>query len=255
MTSVPRPECRPEAYVRDGVHLVPELFGTAEVRSLRDFAEELLVAPEHERGPWRYTDDRCAAAGRTTLVHRVERFADFDHPGARALRSPRLHAIVEACLGMPASPFKEKLNYKPRGGSGFEAHQDLQAGWGAYADTFVNVAIALDPSTPETGCLEIARGRHREGLLGPMWCPIVKSVEDTLAFEPVAMLPGDALFFDAMVPHRSGPNVGAPWRRMLILTFSPGTGTDASARYHADKFAAHPPDFARPPGATSRYRV
>ena len=32
--------------------------------------------------------------------------------------------------------------------------------------------VTLDATTVENGCLEIAAGRHREGLMGERWVPL-----------------------------------------------------------------------------------
>jgi ectoine hydroxylase-related dioxygenase (phytanoyl-CoA dioxygenase family) len=148
--------------------------------------------------------------------------------------------------------FKDKINFKLVGGGGFALHQDQQAGWSVYAPLFLTAMVSIDGSTLENGCLEIAAGRHKEGLLGEEWRPLDS---DGLELIPVETKPGDVVFFDSFVPHESGPNrTGAP-RRILYVTYSPAAGGDQRARYFADKRREFPPDIEREPGRTYTFRV
>lgn len=66
-----------------------------------------------------------------------------------------------------SADFKEKINSKLPGGSGFELHQDQQAGWSGYANLFVTAPFAIDPAQVSNGCLEVVPGLHKGGLFGP----------------------------------------------------------------------------------------
>ena len=56
-----------------------------------------------------------------------------------------------------------------------------------------------------------------------------------MTFEPSPTAPGDAIFFNALVPHRSGPNRSDRPRRVLYLTYHPAADGDQRARYFEDK--------------------
>ena len=47
--------------------------------------------------------------------------------------------------------------------------------------------------------------------------------------------PGDVLFFDALTPHRSGPNNSPGSRRVLYLTYNRLSEGDHSRAYFRDK--------------------
>src|SRR5262249_1135210 len=49
------------------------------------------------------------------------------HPGVAALVEGALRAVATDTLGEPATPFKDKINYKHPGGAGFRPHQDRLA--------------------------------------------------------------------------------------------------------------------------------
>ena len=67
--------------------------------------------------------------------------------------------------------------------------------------------------------------------------------------------PGDVVFFDSYVPHRSGPNLTAEARRVLYVTYNRLSEGDHRTRYYADKRKSYPPDCEREPGKPYVYRV
>jgi ectoine hydroxylase-related dioxygenase (phytanoyl-CoA dioxygenase family) len=138
------------------------------------------------------------------------------------------------------------------GGAGFKLHQDQQAGWSTYAPLFVTALVSLDAASAESGCLEIATGRHREGLIGNEWKPLDETGIDLKSIPTAA---GDAIFFDSYVPHASQANFTDHPRRILYLTFNLATAGDHRARYYADKYASFPPDIDRDPARSYTFRV
>lgn len=201
-----------------------------------------------------YIDDAVRAGG-GTQIGRIEYF-QHAHAGLRAFTQSELaQGLAAELFGEPAQLFKDKINYKLPGGAGFEAHQDIQAGWDKYCALQLTVVVHLDAATPENGCLEIARGAPRRRLIGESWRPLAGGEIAGLEFVPIPAQPGDLLCFDSYVPHRSAPNASASARRVLYLTYNPRSAGDHYERYFADKRAAYPPDAERAPGATYRYRV
>ncbi len=63
--------------------------------------------------------------------------------------------------------------------------------------------LSIDGSTIQNGCLEIAAGLHKAGMISDEWRPLEA---EGLGLEPVPTAPGDVIFFDSFVPHASGPN-------------------------------------------------
>jgi ectoine hydroxylase-related dioxygenase (phytanoyl-CoA dioxygenase family) len=186
------------------------------------------------------------------VIQRIENFCPVHDGFARLIHDGALMRWTGALMGGPVVLFKDKINFKMPGGAGFKAHQDQQAGWSAYAPIFVTAMVTLDPATLETGCLEMAPGRHHEGLIGEEWKPLDES---GLALEPVPTAPGDVIFFDSFTPHASQPNLTAAARRILYLTYNLAADGDHLARYYADKHAAFPPDIERDQTKSYVFRV
>lgn len=146
-----------------------------------------------------------------------------------------LLAQAGSLLGAPAVLFKEKVNYKHPGGAGFAPHQDATAY--RFVDHHVSCMVPLDPATAASGCLDVASGRHTEGVLPNERGRILPEVAAALPWEPAEVQPGDLLWFDSYAPHRSGPNTTDRSRRALYLTYNAAADGDHRAAYYADKAA------------------
>jgi 2-aminoethylphosphonate dioxygenase len=251
-TAIERPtESQYAATARDGFLLVRDFFDSGEISLLRNWIDELSGAPELRGRHWVYREDSLTEPGRR-VVQRIENFCPFHAGFDRLLRTGALADWMAALMGGPVVLFKEKINFKMPGGAGFKAHQDQQAGWSRYAPLFVTALVTIDPATLTNGCLELVAGCHREGLIGEEWVPLNDA---PLELRPMPTAPGDVIFFDSFVPHASKPNYSAQPRRLLYLTYNLAVHGDQRARYHADKFAAFPPDIERDGSTTYTFRL
>jgi len=196
---------------RDGYLVLRSMFDRAMVADLDCWTTELLDAPEVP-GRHMVYGEPSLVDGRTRLVQRIENFCPF-HARFDALLDGPLRDAAGQLFGESAVMFKDKINFKMPGGGGFEPHQDQQAGWTRYASVFITVLVAVDDATVENGCLEIAAGQHRCGMLGAEWQPL--RVEEMTGFQlaPLPTRAGDAVFFDSYVPHASQPNLSLRPRR------------------------------------------
>ena len=236
---------------RDGYLLVRGFFGAGQTRDLLRWTTELETAPELPGQHWVYHEASLTRPGRF-VIQRIENFCPFHAEFDALIRAGALARWTAALMGGPVTLLKDKINFKMPGAPGFKAHQDQQAGWGRYAPIFVTAMVSIDPATLENGCLEIAPGRHREGLLGEEWNPLEETGLDLLA---VPTDPGDVIFFDSFAPHASKPNFTDRPRRVLYLTHNLAGDGDHRHRYYAEKHAAFPPDIERDASKTYVFRV
>src|SRR5438034_765181 len=106
-----------------------------------------------------------------------------------------------------------------------------------------------DAFTRENGCLEMARGGCARVFLPQNPDGTVRAdAMARLTLEALLAEPGDAIVFDAWVPHQSGPNRSAGPRRSYYLTFNPASAGDRRAAYYARKRECFPPEYERQPG-------
>lgn len=231
---------------RENRHLVLRgALAPAERDELRRWTEELAGWPE---APGRWM--KYFEPGPARLLCRVENFLPF-HPGLRALLGrDDLMACLAELLGERPVLFKEKLNFKLPGGSGFAPHQDAPAFTSFGQSYHVTLLLGSDPMTPENGCLELVDGfcaartlpQADDGTLD-------EELVDTLAWRPLPVEPGDLVLFDSYVPHRSGPNRSDSPRRALYVTYNRASEGDRREAYFALKRRTFPPECERVPGA------
>ncbi len=183
------------------------------------------------------------------LLCRVENFVPFHAALAQLVEGPRTLAMLAELFGEPAVLFKDKINFKLPGGSGFAPHQDAPAFTSFDQSIHITLMISVDATHPANGCLEIAPHPGPRTLLPTSAdLTIDRGVVDQLAWTPLSTQPGDLVFFDSYLPHRSAPNATDRPRRALYLTYALAREGDHRAAYYRQKRAVFPPDIEREAG-------
>jgi ectoine hydroxylase-related dioxygenase (phytanoyl-CoA dioxygenase family) len=127
--------------------------------------------------------------------------------------------------------------------------QDHAAGWWMYGQSLhISIMVNIDQATKEngasarlphawsvvqllanlwttsscpvlvsSGCLEVVAGEHNKGLLGPEFQAVPQELVDKYTWVPLETNPGDIVFFDSYVPHRSGTMTLFPPLLLLLL--------------------------------------
>jgi len=242
-----------DVWKRQGCLVVRGVYGAERMTEIRSWVDEIQGWPETAGRHMMYFDESLTEPGKRVL-NRVENFVPY-HDGMRQLFDTDLLDACTRLFGEKAVLFKEKINFKLPGGGGFEAHQDSQAGWEDYASLFITATVIVDSATEENGCLELAEWDHREELIGELWKPLTDEQLRDVEFVPCPGEPGDVLFFDSYLPHRSAPNLTADPRRVLYVTYNKAAEGDHREAYIAAKRASYPPDVERETGREYAYRV
>ena len=237
----------------DGFVVVPAMFSADEMDAMERWTDEVVAFPEVPGRHMVYYEDSLLEPGRRVLS-RIENFCAYHAGFERLLNGPRALAPLGDLFAEPAVLFKDKINFKLPGGSGFKAHQDVQAGWDRYASLHITLLVSIDDADAENGCLEIAPGQQRRGLIGAMWEPLDESRSD-LSYASCPTRRGDGVLFDSYTPHRSGPNLSGKPRRVLYVTYNRASEGDHRAQYYADKRLSYPPDCERDPAKSYVFRV
>jgi len=189
------------------------------------------------------------------ILQRIENFLQYNKP-LDELLSGKMNQLCSDLFGEKSVLYKEKVNYKLPGADGFKPHQDIAAGWWMYNQSLhISVLISIDHSTVENGCLEVVHGKHKEGMLSEKWKTIPDETVAKLDWKMAPTAPGDVIFFDSYVPHRSGPNMTDKARRVLYVTYAKLAEGDYRDQYYADKRKSFPPDIERDPTKTYEYKV
>jgi 2-aminoethylphosphonate dioxygenase len=236
-----------------GYLLVRGMYSAEEIGQISAWIDELAARGEERGKTMKYFETSRHDGSR--ILCRIENFVPY-HQGFRQLiTSRRMHQAVCELLDEPAVLFKDKINFKLPGGDGFREHQDVQAGWSEYADIHITAMVAIDETNEYNGSLEMIPGMHRKGLLGQMWSPLADADTGHVPYQPIHCAPGDTVFFDSYVPHRSAPNTTEQARRVLYITWNKAAAGDSREKYYAEKRKNYPPDSERDPNRTYSFKV
>ena len=230
----------------------------ADIAKVGTWLDRLASSPS-DSGPEARYYEKSPVTGRNMLV-RVEYFmGPANAEVSRLLFPPKAGEALAQLLGEPATLFKEKVNYKLPGCRADKLHQDQAAGWNAYCDWFITMAVVVDANRRDNAALSFLKtGGYERRLMTPEWQPL--SHDDPPYSPPgdYALLeadPGDVVFFDAYVPHGSPPNTSDRQRRNIYLTFNRRSAGDLRQRYYEDKWKNYPPNTAAEARADASYRV
>lgn len=223
-----------DAYRIDGFVLVRSMFDSGETALLRCAAKEDRALDEH-------SIPRADGEGGTV------RLSLWNHPGDSIYGIfARCESIVESAemlLGGEVYHYHSKMIMKDaRVGGAWTWHQDYGYWYqnGVLFPLLCSAFIAVDPATRENGCLQVIRGSHTLGridhvLTGDQAGADVDRVEHILArleLVHVEMAPGDALFFDCNLLHRSDQNRSENPRWSMICCYNAARNDPYKESHH-----------------------
>jgi polysaccharide pyruvyl transferase WcaK-like protein len=225
-------------YDRDGFLHLGKVIEPEELDLLRQRADDLALG--NVRNPnvqmqldtgGGYEDLPAAVSSfdRGTRLYRKIQGLETDELFSRLVRQPLFLEISARQYGQhaPVSIFRAMVMNKPAGqGTILPWHQDGGDVWALDRDPLVTIWIALDPATPENGCMEIVPGTHRLGLLSTFGSTVAD--EDVALHCPpqrVQSLPveaGHAVLLHNWLIHRSGVNPSPMPRRAFTACYMDG---------------------------------
>jgi hypothetical protein len=222
-------------YRENGFVVVQQMFGREEIGFLRRAAKKDKELDAH-------------AVGRRDGEGGTVRLSLWNHPGdtiyGTFARCESIVRSVELLLGGEVYHYHSKMIMKdPKVGGAWTWHQDYGYWYhnGVLFPLLCSVFIAIDPATPENGCLQVVEGSHRMGRLDHVLTgdqagvdpERLKEVLQRFPISFVEMKPGDALFFDCNLLHRSDQNRSESPRWSMICCYN-------AARNDPYKESQHP---------------
>ncbi|HTX39429.1 MAG TPA: phytanoyl-CoA dioxygenase family protein [Bryobacteraceae bacterium] len=222
-------------YRADGFALARGMFDHTEIELLRRSAKDDKALDDH-------------AFGRADDQGGVVRLSLWNHPGngiyGMFARCRSLVDSAEALLGGEVYHYHSKMIMKePKVGGAWAWHQDYGYWYqnGVLFPLLTSVSIAVDRATRENGCLQVLKGSHLAGrvdhvLAGDQAGADLERVTELSARLDLVYLemePGDAVFFDCNLLHRSDQNRSEHPRWSMICCYN-------AARNDPYKEAHHP---------------
>lgn len=157
----------------------------------------------------------------------VRKFGGFTRTheslGAMA-RKPAMLAAIERIIGEPIREYQDMAMIKPPQGREKPWHQDHAYFNLPPATRVVGVWIALDRVTPENGCMFLLAGGHKDGprvhFMRRDW-QICDNEMLGCSSTCAVMEAGDAILFDAKLPHGTPTNQSSEFRWAIQLHYIP----------------------------------
>ncbi len=210
-----------QEYTRDGYLMARGLFDPEEIGLMRRCAESEL---ETEQVMVKH--DREGNAVRLKIWDRPR-----DDIYGMFSRNERVVRNSEALLREPVYLYSAKMIMKNAlDGGAWEWHQDYGYwyNYGCLFPTMLSCLIAVDRATRENGCLQVLKGSHRTGRLNhdrineqTVADPErVQAMRDRFELVFLELEPGDAVFFDCNILHRSDANKSEHRRWNYIASYN-----------------------------------
>ncbi|WP_127125742.1 phytanoyl-CoA dioxygenase family protein [Pseudoflavitalea rhizosphaerae] len=206
------------AYDRDGFFVLRNVFTEVEMELLKQEIKRLC-----RQNPELITFENAVDGSNRKVMHKISNFLECSPVLMGTAQSSFFLSVVSALFGEEAILCTDKINFKQPGGRGFLPHQDMSGIWQKYMSNIISIFISCENATIENGCLEIAPGEHKKGIMSDYMQPIEVQAAQALAFDKLETVPGDVIFFDGFAPHQSSPNFSTKGRTAILFTYNKAT--------------------------------
>ena len=221
-------------YHTDGYLLVPGLYDSDEIELLKRAAKEDRELDQRSFG-------RADGEGGTV------RLSLWNHPGdgiyGMFARCERIVKRAELLLDGEVYHYHSKMIMKDaKIGGAWAWHQDYGYWYqnGVLFPLLTSVFIAVDPANRDNGCLQVLKGSHHAGRINHTLTgdqagadrDRVDYLQQRLELIHVEMEPGDALFFDANLLHRSDQNRSDHARWSMICCYNAARNDPYKESHH-----------------------
>ncbi len=210
-----------QTYFQSGFIIVKSLFSKAETEKLKKYAmADIEPSQVMVKGDLN---------GNQTKL-RMWNSAEDDLYGMFS-RNARLVDNVEKIYGEEVYVYSSKMILKnAKEGGAWEWHQDYGYwyNYGCLMPTMISCTIAVDAATKENGCLQVLRGSQKIGRINHdrindqtvVDPEMMEAAKKRFELEYIEMEPGDTLFFDGNILHRSDSNNSDSNRWSYIVSYN-----------------------------------
>lgn len=224
-------------YSRDGYAVVRGFWPAGELGRLSETVEAVRTAALAHGRSFRHGNLHYRLVDGDEGPHvAMAQWACWSFPLLDAMRThPRYAALLAPLIGGDVKQIIHQIHWKARGqgtGGDFAWHQDSRSrrprtAYRNLGASYVQTGLALDPHTPESGCLKVLPGSHRLGDIALKTGETVlgRAADDAdlaaAGLDPGAAVelllePGDLALWSPFTLHASGTNVSGHFRRLFL---------------------------------------
>jgi len=223
-------------YWREGYAIVRGFFDPDEVAEIGAALDQLYSEGVAHGRCFRHGNlfYNVAREGAGEPLVRMVQWPSYHQRILNAVRlDPRFVDLLEPLIGRDLKQIINQLHWKTPGAPGdFAWHQDSRfrlptEAYRNLATSYVQTGLAIDPHTPQSGCMKFVRGSHLRGnldfdtsveVLGTALRDNVLASVGLSASDIVDVIlePGDVAFWSPYLVHGSGANRSNHMRRLYI---------------------------------------
>jgi hypothetical protein len=223
-------------YWRDGYAVVRGFFSASEIDEIAGALDQLYAEGVAHGRCFRHGNlfYNVAREGDGEPLVRMVQWPSYHQPVLNGVRvDPRFAGLLEPLIGSDLKQIINQVHWKAPGSLGdFAWHQDSRfrrpaSAFHNLATAYVQTGLAIDPHTPESGCMRFIPRSHLRGdldmdcsklVLGTAMRDAALEAVGHCASEAVDLLlePGDLALWSPYLVHGSGTNRSDHKRRLYI---------------------------------------
>lgn len=224
------------SYWSDGYAIIRGLFGADEMEEIAAATDQLYAEGVAHGRSFRHGNlfyNIAESADGEPLV-RMAQWPSYHQRVLNAVRLDlRIAQLLEPLIGRNLKQIINQVHWKAPGSLGdFAWHQDSRSrrpasAYRNLAASYVQTGLAIDPHTPESGCMRFIPASHLRGDLGmdcsrkALGTAMTGKALDDIGLEESAAVdlllkPGDFAMWSPYLVHGSGSNRSAHRRRLYI---------------------------------------
>jgi ectoine hydroxylase-related dioxygenase (phytanoyl-CoA dioxygenase family) len=221
-------------YLRNGYAIVRGLFGPEDIAAIGAAMDQVHAEGTAHGRSFRHGNLFYNVAPGDPPLVRMAQWMSYHQPVLNGVRlDPRMAQTLEPLIGRDLKQIINQLHWKRPGAKGdFAWHQDSRFRLPAEAyrnlgTSYVQTGLAIDPHTPNSGCMKFVPHSHLRGdidldtAIEVLGTSMSDAVLEAAGLSPadiveVELAPGDLALWSPYLVHGSGANHADHQRRLYI---------------------------------------
>ncbi|OKP04810.1 phytanoyl-CoA dioxygenase family protein [Xenorhabdus eapokensis] len=228
---------------RKGYILIKNFLSDKEKKSLNIYVQFLYDKKDEPGKIMKYYESSIIDG--KTILNRIENFIDHKENNAINFIENKLSILLSEILEKKYILFKDKINFKLKGGGGFKPHQDHLAFTKFIKNEMFNIMVPIDDMRISNGCLYISKIPFKKKTIPHHKGKALENTYKKYNWLPVQARSGDIFIFSSFLLHMSKINFSERERRCIFFTYNNSLEGDLRDEYFKFKRKSFPPIIER----------